>query len=64
MAARRPSRHGLASGHAASAIEVTSGQSLMMDVIRRDHRLAGIDDIPGVRTALSIIRARPSALPL
>ena len=27
-------------------------KAALQDVIRRDHRLAGIDDIPGVRTAL------------
>ena len=27
-------------------------KAALQDVIRRDHRLAGIDDMPGVRTAL------------
>ena len=27
-------------------------KAALQDVMRRDHRLAGIDDIPGVRTAL------------
>jgi hypothetical protein len=27
-------------------------KAALLDVIRRDHRLAGIEDIPGVRTAL------------